>query len=328
MSVSVPQKPAQKTLLVGGGSPKKAAELCMDPDDSFTSEALAKNQLRPARLRPMPMLTGPMPKSSIGLAGLQWPMFVGPTSHVIKAPKDWCDRGILLPHEAFRWLHGEIRKILTYFDPLVPGQDWQTSLFFSWLERYYILAVRHHHDSEERIYNPAIIGKGGSLPAKITSDHKDIIARLNSCSKFRSRIENGEEIAVVKFKNHLTQLIDMIEDHLAEEESAYPEALRSSGMTEADEELVVEKIIQDLGLDGNKVLLPPIIYAMHMWAGREAAEAMVNTQLPPQIKFALTHFWIRDFQVNSLGVISSLQGMVPFQGSPQCTTPCIVCAVQ
>merc|ERR1712151_747172 len=124
----------------------------------------------------------------------------------------------------------------------------------SWLERYYILAVRHHHDSEERIYNPAIIGKGGLLPAKITSDHKDIITRLNSCSKFRSRIENGEEIAVVKFKNHLTQLIDMIEDHLAEEESAYPEALRSCGMTEADEELVVEKIIQDLGLDGNKVL--------------------------------------------------------------------------
>jgi len=254
---------------------------------------------------------------------IQWPKFGEPTSRIIKAPTDWCDRGILVPHEAFRWLHNAIRLVLARYDPFEPGQDWKTQVFFNWLERYYIFAIHHHHHSEEHIYNPAIVDKGGELPAKITLDHKDILEGLERIPGFQSRLEAGEEAALKEFKEHLSQLIDDIEDHLAEEEEAYPAALRSSSMTEDDERVVVDTIIQSMGLDGNKILLPPIVYAMHMWAGKEVVDGFL-AGLPPPILFAYKHFWLPDFRRNNLQVIQALQGSEPF--SPD-QPVCGVCAV-
>lgn len=254
---------------------------------------------------------------------IQWPEFKGPSSRIIQAPSDWCDRGILVPHEAFRWLHNAIRCILAKFDPMEPGQDWKTAVFLNWLERYYVFAIHHHHHSEEDIYNPAIVEKGGELPEKITLDHKDIIEGLEKIASFRTRLEACDSTALVEFKSHLTQLIDSIEDHLAEEEEAYPAALRSSSMTEEDERLIVDKIIQSMGLDGNKIMLPSIIYAMHMWAGQEAVDALL-AGLPPPILFAYNHFWLNDFRKNNLAVIQALQGSEPWL--PE-TPVCGACAL-
>mmetsp|Transcript_40091 Transcript_40091/g.74338 ORF Transcript_40091/g.74338 Transcript_40091/m.74338 type:complete len:85 (+) Transcript_40091:1666-1920(+) len=71
------------------------------------------------------------------------------------------------------------------------------------------------------------------------------------------------------------------------------------------------KIIKSLGLDGNKVLLPTVIYAMYMWAGKEKTEAAVKS-LPFPIRMAFTRSWIHDFQANNLGVIIALQGKDTF----------------
>jgi hypothetical protein len=266
---------------------------------------------------------------------IQWPEFKGPSSRIIKAPVDWRDRGILVPHEAFRWLHASIRVTLATFDPFEPGQDWKLPVFFNWLERYYVFGIHHHHHSEEHIYNPAIEEKGGKLPEKIALDHKEIIEGLDKIATFRTRLESlrcgestlhgrsySEETALAEFKEHLTGLIDLIEDHLAEEEETYPAALRSSTMTEDEEKEVVGKIIQSIGLDGNKVLLPPIVFAMHMWAGKESADEFLAS-LPPPILFAYNHFWLPDFQKNNLHVIQALQGSEPFSPTPVCG----VCAV-
>jgi hypothetical protein len=238
---------------------------------------------------------------------IQWPQFTGPSSHIIRAPNDWCDRGILVPHEAFRWLHSAIRCVLVNFDPFEPGQDWKTAVFFNWLERYYVFAIHHHHHSEENIYNPAIVEKGGVLPTKITLDHKDILEGLERLPAFRTRLEKFDQSALPELKAHLMQLVDSIEDHLAEEEEAYPAALQSSSMTEEDEMKVVDTIIQSMGLDGNKTMLPSIVYAMHMWAGREVADEFVG-KLPPPIRFAYKNFWLADFRANNLQVIQALQG--------------------
>lgn len=250
-----------------------------------------------------------MPQQAISLDA--WPEYTGPSSRIIKSPQDWCDRGILIPHECFRWLHSAMRCALANFDPLEPGQDWKTPLFFNWLERYYIPALHHHHDAEENIYNPAIVAKGGKLPEKITTDHKDIIEGLEQVAGFRTKLMAGSEVALSEFKAHLSSLIDDIEDHLAEEEEAYPAALRSSGMTEAEERAVVDKIIQSLGLDGNKIFLPSIVYAMHMWAGKEAVDQFVNA-LPPPIRLAFNRCWLPDFRANNLAVLRALQGNEPF----------------
>jgi hypothetical protein len=221
-------------------------------------------------------------------------------------------------------LHCCIRQILTKFDPFEPGQDWKVPVFFNWLERYYILVIHRHYDAETQIYNPAIVQRGGQLPTKITSDHnKDIIEGLDAISKFRFRIEACDQSALSPFKGHLLNLLDDIEDNLAEEETIYPQALRSSSMTEAEEGDVVHQIIQSLGLEGNKVMLPPIVYAMHIWAGAEKTEAFVNA-LPAPIRFAFRQCWLADFQANNLAVIAALQGTEPFSA----TAPaCALCTV-
>lgn len=242
----------------------------------------------------------------------QWPEFRGPSSRVVKEPKDWCDASILGPHEAFRWLHNAIREILANFDPLEPGKDWKTAVFFKWLQRYYIEALHHHHDAEENIYNSAIVEKGGQLPDKITADHKEIIEGLEKCGTFRAKIEAGDEAALVAFKAHLSALIDMVDEHLAEEEEAYPSALRSSSMTEEEEKKVVMKIIQSIGLDGNKVLSPPVIYTMYMWAGKEKVESTIKS-MPLPIRMAFSRSWLPDFRANNLGVIRVLQGTDEFK---------------
>mmetsp|Transcript_153279 Transcript_153279/g.267237 ORF Transcript_153279/g.267237 Transcript_153279/m.267237 type:complete len:85 (-) Transcript_153279:82-336(-) len=72
------------------------------------------------------------------------------------------------------------------------------------------------------------------------------------------------------------------------------------------------KIIKSLGLDGNKVLLPTVIYAIYMWAVKEKTEAAVKS-LPFPITMAFTMSWIHDFRANNLEVIIALQGKDTFQ---------------
>eukprot|EP00971_Amphidinium_carterae_P221711 4401140-Amphidinium_carterae.1 len=137
-------------------------------------------------------------------------------------------------------------------------QSWKTPVFFKWLSTYYVTYVHHHHDAEEGIYNPAIEAKAGKLPPKISSDHRQLLADIDKIESFEQPITAGEQAALQAFKAHMTDLMNMMEEHMNEEERIYPEYLRKSGMTEEEEAAVVEKIVQALGLGGNKTALPGI----------------------------------------------------------------------
>ena len=61
-------------------------------------------------------------------------------------------------------------------------------------------------------------------------------------------------------------------EHLNEEEQVVPGLLRKHKVTQQEEGEVVNRILEGLGLDGNKVMLPWIVDAMGRWGGKE----MVN----------------------------------------------------
>lgn len=253
---------------------------------------------------------------------LKWPAFTGPTSRIIKDPKDWCDGGILIPHETIRWWDKQILEALEVYDPIgKPDTAWKTDVLFNFLEQYYVACIHHHHDAEEKIYNPGIEAKGGKITDKIKTDHEVLIKMLDAIPSYRAKVESAAGVA--EFKQHMKTMLTTMEDHLAEEEQDYPRVLRAH-LTEADEKALVEQIIQGLGLDGNKKFLPPLMYAMCMWKGEKEAFEWLEANPPPPIRMMFHQCWLSDFNENQLKPLMALKKDEFF--SPEAPT-CNLCTI-
>jgi len=216
---------------------------------------------------------------------------------------------------------------LAVYDPVrQPATFWKTKVLFDFLQNYYYVCIHHHHEAEEKIYNPGIEKKlGKPMPGDIKSEHEDLLARLDKVLTFRDAIEAGSleaATAVKEFKAFATNLVEFMEDHLAEEEDNYPKVLREA-MTEKEEAALVGEIIQGLGLEGNKKFLPPVVYAMCMWKGEEKAMEWV-ANLPPPIQVLFKRCWVNDFYENQLRVLEALKGDEEFMPA---TPSCDVCTV-
>lgn len=253
-------------------------------------------------------------------APFDWPAYSGPTSTARNisskdpATFDWADRGLLIPHEAIRWYHREMRALLPTFDPDTEGNEWMTDLFFDFWDTYYYENIHHHHESEENIYNPglqkALDAKGIAWEgAWITPDHSKLMAMMDEVGTYREKIHSGEAGAVKGLKTLLTDFMDGMDAHISQEEVFFPDVLRK-GMTEQEEMVLVDQIIQSLGLDGNKKMLPVIYYNMCMWWGAEGVAAF-SGPIPPPIKWLCGTFWLSDFNENQLNVLKALQTAVP-----------------
>lgn len=281
----------------------------------------------------------------------QWPKKVGPSSRVIRPPYDafddkcWQENSILVPHEALRWMDSRIKEMIARVD----GKEaWRVTLFTGWLRDRYLDFIHHHHDAEEQTYNPAIVAAGGDIGKSIVPQHQALMAGIAKATELCNAVDaevgrrvgvkvspvdaeveagTGSTTALQNLKQHLLAFIKDMEDHLAEEEVIYPKAIRQAGMTQKEEAAVVEKIIQGLGLDGNKKFLPVIVYAMCEWGGEDYMQHwLLNGGPPPPIRFALQKCWLHDFYVNNLGVINAITSSdteyVP--ETPQCS----ICTIQ
>lgn len=245
-----------------------------------------------------------------------WPAKRGPLSPGIQNPQSWQDEGILIPHEMFRWYFAEIRAMLKAMDG---SQVWKMKLFSKWIETYVLGGIHHHHESEENIYNPMITEKGGTLTPSVTADHTALMDGIAKARVILGKMDAGDTAALAEFKEAFEKWMQTCEKHFDDEEVQYPQQLKSTGITEAEEGAVVEKIIQSLGLDGNKLMLPPILYAMCLWGGEEKMQAFFG-KLPPPIQFLCSKCWVSDFWVNNLRVMQAIKSdeveYVP--ESPQC----------
>jgi len=253
-----------------------------------------------------------------------------PTSVVVTAPKTWKDEALLVPHECIRWWNGQLSQVMAEFDPVArPTSAWKTKVLFDFLERYYVACIKMHHHSEEEIYNPAIVekckSKGVADPfAKIKTDHEKLIEQLNRLLSFRQPIEDGDQKAVDDMKVATKELVTFMEEHLAEEERDYPKIFDACGMTQDEEIALVNKILEKMGLDGNKRFLPPILYAMALWKGKEGMLEWYNLAVPPPIRMLNNNCWLNDFHENQLKVLEALKKEEEYE--PQAPS-CGVCAV-
>jgi len=216
--------------------------------------------------------------------------------------------------------------VLAAFDPIAdPATKWKTDTFFKFYSEYYYPCIHHHHDAEEKIYNPAIEAKiGKTIGGNIKNDHEDLMKQLEQVKAFQPRIAAGDAAALREFKAFFRSMVQFMEEHLAEEEQSYPALLRLSGMTEQEEGAVVGQIIQSLGLDGNKRFLPAIVYAGCMWKGEEQFLQWVSKNVPPPIQMLLNKCWICDFYHNQLQPLEALKQREEFTPEPP---QCSLCTV-
>jgi hemerythrin-like domain-containing protein len=229
-----------------------------------------------------------------------------PTSRVLKNPQGWEEEGILFPHEGIRFLMQELIDATDAMDPL-PAWKWQN--LATWYQEYFYAVVHHHHDAEEQIYLPWIQTRA-SVPPKISADHPELMQTMDD---LHDMFQTGATLATHERTEHLAKVcvrvaafVKNMQDHLAKEEEAIPLLLREGGFTQEEEGAVVEKIIQSLGLDGNKTALPPMLHALASWAGEEKAEEFVSGNLPGPIRFLYRHFWMKDFKHRHMGLLASV----------------------
>jgi len=252
-----------------------------------------------------------------------------PTSKVVSAAKDWKDEAMLVPHECIRWWNANLLEILADFEPVKrPTFAWKTKVLMDFMEKYYLPCVHHHHRSEEEIYNPGILEKCKSMGVadpfpKVKKDYETLVALLDKVVTFRKPIESGDAKAVEEFKTAMKEMISFMEEHLAEEERDYPKIFADCQLTQEEEGMLVNKILEGLGLDGSKRFLPPIMYAMVLWRGKDKMMEW-EAKLPGPIRMLNSNCWVNDFHENQLRVLEALKKEEAFE--PQAPS-CSLCSI-
>ncbi|CAE7801085.1 kif3 [Symbiodinium sp. CCMP2456] len=245
-------------------------------------------------------------------------------ARVVSEAKDWKDEAILVPHECIRWWNSNLLEILADFEPVKrPTSAWKTKVLMDFLENYYLPCVHHHHRSEEEIYNPGILEKCKSMGVadpfpKVKKDHETLVALLDKVVTFRKPIESGDAKAVEEFKAAMKEMIKFMEEHLAEEEQDYPKIFADCQLTQEEEGVLLNKILEGLGLDGSKRFLPPIMYAMVLWRGKDKMMEW-EAKLPGPIRMLNSNCWLNDFHENQLRVLEALKKEEAFEPhAPSC----------
>ncbi|KAJ8600507.1 hypothetical protein CTAYLR_010066 [Chrysophaeum taylorii] len=240
-----------------------------------------------------------------------FPEFSGPTSRVVRRPKDWAEELMLLPHEALRfWDELLLAAIERY-----AGEAWQTTLLFDFLENYWRPTVHKHMSVEDTILHPRLVKKlGGDVEGLsfLAGAHRVLLAGVDRISDFRPACERHEPRSIHAFKDHMFGIISDLADHYAEEEKIYPGALRAA-MSRRDHDRFLDDVVQAYGLDGSKRFLPCVVFAMHRWKGQKGVDDFIATLQPP-IVFLLNYFWLPDFWQNQYRPLTALAANIPPPG--------------
>lgn len=215
------------------------------------------------------------------------------TSTVITDPQDWADESILLPHELIRSALNRMEHVLKE-DNFGEYAIWKITYFQRWYKKYFCTFVEHHHTAEENIYFPFIKTKV-EIPEKVETDHSELMNLMDD-------IKGIYDIDLLR--NKVSILKEKMFEHLAEEEQIIPSALRDN-FTKLQEKIIVNMIIQSLGLSGNKVALPWVLDNMSTWTTQSNIDEIYNG-LPRFIKFMYNNFWLKDYKKNNIGLLDAI----------------------
>jgi len=274
-------------------------------------------------------------------------------------PKDWCDAGLLVPHEALRHemlLMEKSAGLLVAADD--PAQDgWRSVNFSNWYTGIFHPLIHAHHDNEELIYFPWVATKA-SLPEKLTADHKTLVVLLDSIKAHCEAVATanggpGAAEAIASIRKEVPLFVAEMIAHLKEEEEIIPPLMRAH-FTQAEENAVVGQIIQVRllptssimthvitslpvfsvvvfaasprqkgGLTEARFFLPSIKLTMAKWASPEM-RAGVDGGIPPPLVHLLNNYFVPDYQ-NVYGMMRDSPGLEAkpaLKKVPCCMIPC------
>eukprot|EP00746_Dinoflagellata_sp_MGD_P125850 gnl/MRDRNA2_/MRDRNA2_60727_c0_seq2.p1 gnl/MRDRNA2_/MRDRNA2_60727_c0~~gnl/MRDRNA2_/MRDRNA2_60727_c0_seq2.p1 ORF type:complete len:278 (-),score=57.73 gnl/MRDRNA2_/MRDRNA2_60727_c0_seq2:233-1066(-) len=226
----------------------------------------------------------------------------------LKKPHSREEKLLLLPHNGIRFVMDELLDALRNMDSSL---DWKWENLNIWYDEYFHLMVKQHHDAEENIYFPwiqAALAKVG-MPAIKKAQHPAPIHELDVISKL---IEEGVRADQSQKSSIRTQLCQMVEnmvdkmnDHLAEQEQIIPRLMKKAGCTRAEQDAVMMETIQSLTFEGNRVALPAMVHALKLSSGSEKAASFVE-KLPKPDRFLYSSSWAPDFQSRHCCLIRSV----------------------
>ncbi|RYG69931.1 hemerythrin domain-containing protein [archaeon] len=149
----------------------------------------------------------------------------------------------LIPHEALRREMDRAIKALSSITNIA-AEPWKVEAFAKWFTEYFAPAVHEHHDLEEKVVVPFYQNLGAQPPAKTTADHGPIVQQLDAMVRKVQEIRlvvrmdaanRTAAVSLAALRDEFHSFVSTMEDHLAEEETAWPPIYLQYGKQKADE---------------------------------------------------------------------------------------------
>jgi len=185
--------------------------------------------------------------------------------------------------------------------------------FFTWYAQHFYYVVHHHHDIEEKIYFPWMRTKA-QLPNEVNDDHKALLAQMDGLQAMHKSFSDelkrtdgaADALNALSDKLHeaVVALVEHMLQHLDLEEKVIPKALIDH-FSQAEEKVVIQRILRANGFKGNSMLLPWILDAMQYWATPEQLTTF-RSGIPFPIRLLNKWSWSGKYKKRSTDVLESL----------------------
>lgn len=263
-----------------------------------------------------------LPEVSYGCtAGQPWPVMASrrpslpeaPRRCILKKPHSREEKLLLLPHNGIRFLMNELLDAVQNMDPSL---DWKWDNLNTWYDEYFYLMVQQHQDAEENVYFPWLQGKLANvrMPAKFWANPKErqhpapmeALDVISEVIKAGRQADQSQKSGIqTRLCQVVEEMVDKMQNHLAEQEEIYPRLIKKAGCTRAEQDAFMMETIQSLTFNGNKVVLPTMIHALELSSGEEKAASFVE-KLPKPDRFLYTSSWAPDFKARHQCLLRSV----------------------
>jgi hypothetical protein len=140
-------------------------------------------------------------------------------------------QAVLFPHEPIR---REMERGLRGLESIdLTAHSWKANYIHVWLIELFIPMILDHHDSEEKHMGPFYITRGIKIPNNVGGAHTKLVSSLENIGNLSATFASAptqENLSALK--RCYSDMCDMMTQHLNEEESFWPDAIKQIGEEE------------------------------------------------------------------------------------------------
>jgi hemerythrin-like domain-containing protein len=242
-----------------------------------------------------------------------------------KTTFDWAQRSLMVPHTVIR-LYTE--KFVEGLEGVVKMQDQGRVVPFAvadslveWFVHYYYYFVEQHDSIQSNIFVPwldsRLLDNNDRIPTRFAVQHHRLCTKLeklkDSMGSFRDGCLSGSvaaqqqsEILSQLFRDVKAYALDLGE-HLDEKEQVVVPLIRAA-VTEEEMSTKLAEIVQGLGLEGAKIMVPWILESLQHYdttPRKEHANSYYYT-IPAFLRFMNWVSWSSAHITNNKAVIEAL----------------------